>query len=110
MATPRRVDIEEISHNTAISVVRWLERKGLASGEPNVDDRPAVEHTALDACLQASLGLGELVSLKEPRLEPTGHETPEKLGKTRRRAAKSLGFDVDAGVLIGPNQRPPVRG
>lgn len=104
LGSPRKSDIEEIALNTATRVVRWLGRKGLVNSEPG-DDRPPVEPTALDACLQGSLGLGQLVSLKETDPEPTAHAVPDTLGKSRRRGAKSLGFDVHAGVLIGANDR-----
>jgi hypothetical protein len=105
LAPPAATDLEEIAFNTSMRAVAWLERKGLVSDQPEDGDTPLPEPSALDACLQGSLGLGELVNLKGELPEQVDPDQPPKPTKSRRRGAKARGFDVHAGVLIGAKDR-----
>ena len=59
---PSTVELSEITHNVAVRCCRWLGRHGFLQTES--DD---VEHrqipSAMDACLQGSVGLGKLIEM-----------------------------------------------
>jgi hypothetical protein len=57
---------------------------------------------SVDACLEGSLGLGELTVLPS-RLEPIddGHEALPAPPRSPRRNGHVRGFDVHAGVVVG---------
>jgi len=101
-----------IVHNVEIRVTRWLRRKGLLPG-PDADadfSNEPPERSALDACLEGSLGLGELTEL--PGAYPRGGDLaerddlePARPTRSARRGAQARGFDLHAGVAVAANDR-----
>ncbi len=110
---PTQADLDDIVHAVEVRVTRWLRRKGLlADPDPDADfsDEPP-ERSALDACLEGSLGLGELTELAGacPRGGDGGAERddlePARPTKSARRGAQARGFDLHAGVAVAANDR-----
>jgi hypothetical protein len=94
--------------NVHARALRWLRRKGFVddSDEPKFNNEPP-ELTALDSCLQGSLGVGELTSLRQAG-NPATLEEPERLPqptKAARRSGRHCGFDVHAGVVVSGSDR-----
>ncbi|MBN2196991.1 MAG: transposase [Polyangiaceae bacterium] len=102
-----------MAHNVEIRVTRWLERKWLlrapSSDNDFHNDRP--ERSALDACLEGSLGLGDLTALAPGNGLGVGdapaEDAPEPARPTKsaRRGGKARGFDVHAGVVVAASDR-----
>lgn len=66
---PSQLDLDEVTHNTAVRALRWLKRQGhLAEHNSNAPQSA----TLLDACLENALGLGGLVKLTTSGKAATG--------------------------------------
>jgi hypothetical protein len=105
---PTQSDLDDIALNVHARALRWLRRKGFVedSDEPQLNNEPP-ELTALDSCLQGSLGIGELTSLPQTGNSATSGE-PEQLPKptkAARRSGRHCGFDVHAGVVVSGTDR-----
>ena len=83
---PTESDLDDIALNVHARALRWLRRKGFVedSDEPRFNNEPP-ELTALDSCLQGSLGIGELASLSQAGSCATTDE-PEQLPKPTKAA------------------------
>jgi hypothetical protein len=68
---PTRSDIDTIALNVEMRVLTWLRRKGLLTDHEDDSRDDSDSRSALDACLEGSLGLGELTAL------PSRGETTE---------------------------------
>lgn len=101
---PESSDLETISHAVEVRVVRWLRRRGLLARD-NAEKEPS-ERSAIDACLEGSLGIGELVSLKlgESNLENEPDQPSRNLQQARRAKSKR-GFDIHAAVGVMASDR-----
>jgi len=66
---PASDDLEDIALNVHQRFLRWLKRHGLLRGEPDDEfSNESAEYSALEACVQGSLGLGNLVKKRgKPR-------------------------------------------
>jgi hypothetical protein len=64
---PDRMDLETLTVNVEMRVVAWLRRRGLLDNAPDEPPTEPVARTALDACVDGSLGLGELTVLRSRR-------------------------------------------
>jgi hypothetical protein len=67
LPTPDRMDLETLTVNVEMRVVGWLRRHGLLDNDPDEPPPEPVARSALDACLEGSLGLGELSALPRRR-------------------------------------------
>jgi hypothetical protein len=97
---PTRAELEDITHNVTVRVLRWLRRRRLlVDSEPDLTQPE--EPTALDACLHGSLGLGALVRLK-PSGAPVELERsdPDSVEKRVRGGA----FNIHAGVTASSRE------
>ena len=111
---PDRCTLDTIATNVQIRATRWLKRKGLLR-DPTDDDafhNDVPDRSALDSCLQGSLGLGELTELGPNASttalgESSSDPEPElpRPSKSARRGGQARGFDVHAGVVIGSDDR-----
>jgi len=110
---PTQGALDDIVHAIEIRVTGWLRRKGLLR-DPDPDahfSNESPERSALDACLEGSLGLGELTALAGvcPRGDAGGAERddlePARPTKAARRGAQARGFDLHAGVAVAANDR-----
>jgi hypothetical protein len=103
---PNPGDLHDISHTVELRVLRWLKRRGLmqAATDPVAD--PSDPPTALDACLQGSLGVGELVALPnhDPANAAAAAEPIAPFG-TARRGKSRRGFDIHASVGVSAADR-----
>jgi hypothetical protein len=100
---PTQADLAGIAERVAVRVTRWLRRRGLLLDESS--DVPPPERTALDACLERSLGLGELVALPGAVADRAGDDLLPRPSKSARRGGHACGFDVHAGVVVGARDR-----
>ena len=76
----------------------------------SIDDSsdPSAElsaRSALEACLEGSLGLGELSALPGRRGTSDGHDALPAPTRSQRRSGHSRGFDVHAGVVVSASDR-----
>lgn len=103
---PNPGDLHDVGHAVELRVLRWLKRRGLLKEATDpVADQPDPP-TALDACLQGSLGVGELVALPnhDPANEAAGTEQIAPFG-TARRGKSGRGFDIHASVGVSAADR-----
>ena len=105
---PTQSDLEDIALNVEIRVTRWLRRKGLITDPDGVlyGNQPT-ERGALDACLEGSLGIGELTRVPERAGSglDDGVDLLPDLERTARRGGHHRGFDVHAGVVASATDR-----
>jgi len=94
MSCNEALDLDEITHNTAMRSLRWLERHGYLAGTSEIEPPPP---SVLDACLESSLGLDGLVRLKTSgKTAPVASPATNSCTSTKR---STLGaFNVHAGV------------
>jgi hypothetical protein len=112
LAPPGPSDLEDIALNVSVRVERWLRRKQLLLDTEealfNNFNNQTPEATPLDACLQGSLGIGELTCLPEDRsscVADTVEPLLPKPTKAGRRGGQWRGFDVHAGVVVSGSDR-----
>lgn len=101
---PETSDLETISHAVEVRVVRWLRRRGLLTCDG--DEPKPTQRSAIDACLEGSLGIGELVSLKLG--DSRNDDEPEQSGRNllqARRTKSERGFDIHAAVGVPASDR-----
>ncbi|MBM4363690.1 MAG: transposase, partial [Deltaproteobacteria bacterium] len=98
---PDREDLDTVALNVSVRSLAWLRRRGLVLDEP--PDTPEESGSALDACLAASLGIGDVTALPagRPGKGPTG-AGPARSGS---RSGQDRGFDVHAGVVVEAHDR-----
>jgi hypothetical protein len=70
LPAPDRAELQDIASDVAIRTLTWLRRRDLLRDEPDetYDETDSTEQrdcSALGACLEGSLGLGELTALPE---------------------------------------------
>ena len=105
---PTQSDLEDLALNVEIRVMRWLRRRRLVMDSDEVDYGNACpDRDALDACLEGSLGLGELTCLPDAHgsRSDDGVEAPTGSDRPTRRSARYRGFDVHAGVVTTATDR-----
>lgn len=101
---PSRGDLETMAVNVDARVLTWLERRGLLAKPDDDPYEPPDSRSALDACLEGSLGLGELTALPGDGVGSDDLVLPVS-NKLARRAGDSRGFDIHAGVVVSANDR-----
>ena len=108
---PSHVDLATLALNVDVRAVRWLKRSGLLLTGDKVDPFSQVrpDSSALDACLEGSLGIGEIVRLPSKASGQDNNDAQEEPlpQPTRwvRKAGHSRGFDVHAGVVVSAHDR-----
>jgi hypothetical protein len=96
------VSVEDVE----MRVVGWLRRHGFLDNDPDEPPTEPVARSALDACLEGSLGLGELTVLPSRRCPiDDGHEALPAPPRSQRRGGHVRGFDVHAGVVVSASDR-----
>lgn len=108
LSGPTATELEDIAFNVEMRTVRFLKRKGLMVDAVDCDTGvPAdrADRTALDACLEGSLGVGELIHVAPREDSHVVDESPSHSPDRRRRWVFSRGFNVHAGVVIGAEDR-----
>jgi hypothetical protein len=105
LAQPTQRDLDEITHNVDARVCAWLRRKAfLRNQNENESNDAEARPSALDACLVASLGVGELSSVRSvDRQSP--EDRPARPAKADRRPGSSNGFNLHAGVVVASDDR-----
>jgi hypothetical protein len=104
---PDHADLETLAFNTEMRVTAWLRRHGLLRDEDVDAADGTASRSALDACLEGSLGLGELTALpaKHPPLLGADDMALPVPSRSDRRGGHSRGFDVHAGVVVSASDR-----
>ncbi|HWA73779.1 MAG TPA: transposase [Polyangiaceae bacterium] len=111
LPAPDRTELQDIASDVAIRTLTWLRRRDLLRDEPDEthDEPDSTEQrgcSALGACLEGSLGLGELTALPEQnqaRIDD-GDALPVP-SKATRRGGTDRGFDLHAGVVVSAADR-----
>ena len=84
----------------------WLRRRGLLDDEQSEPPVELTTRSALDACLEGSLGLGELTALRRQETPLSdGHDAPAVPSRAKPRGGHARGFDVHAGVVVSASDR-----
>jgi hypothetical protein len=96
---PSQGDLETIAINVEARVLTWLGRRGFLAKPDDDTGEQQDSRSALDACLEGSLGLGELTALPGGAIGNDDLVLPIP-GKPPRRAGRSRGFDINAGVVV----------
>jgi hypothetical protein len=109
LRAPESDDLQEIVFNVHQRFRRWLGRHGLLKRETDGDfSNEAPELSALDACAQGSLGLGNLVTVRyKPKNAPepdAGEDRFERRG-SQARVAERDGYSLYAGEAIPGGDR-----
>ena len=74
LARPSQSDLEDMALNVEIRVTRWLKRKRLVMGPDEVYySNERAERGAIDACLEGSLGIGELTCVSDDSTSCADH-------------------------------------
>jgi len=105
---PTQSDLEDLALNVEIRVARWLRRRRLVTDSDEADcGKTCPDRDALDACLEGSVGLGELTCLPDACDSCTDGDCDPSTGpdRTTRRSARYRGFDVHAGVVASAMDR-----
>lgn len=104
---PDHTDLETAAFNMGMKVTAWLRRRGLLREEAADAADGTASRSALDACFEGSLGLGELAALPAKRAVPLGTDDipPPVPSRSDRRGGHSRGFDVHAGVVVSASDR-----
>jgi len=104
---PDHTDLETLAFNMEMRVTAWLRRRSLLQDEDVDAADGTASPSALDACLQGSLGLGELTALPAKHAPPHGADDMALPVPSRsdRRGGHSRGFDVHAGVVVSASDR-----
>jgi hypothetical protein len=90
LPTPDRMDLETLTVNVEMRVVAWLRRRGLLDDEQSEPPVELTTRSALDACLEGSLGLGELTALRRQETPlSNGHDAPP-VPSTSKAASRTL--------------------
>jgi hypothetical protein len=105
---PAADDLEDIAFNVHQRFMRWLRRHGLLRGEPDDDfSNEAAEYSALEACAQGSLGLGNLV--KKRSKSRSSHNDADEGGFDQRavngRVGVSHGYSLYAGNTMDADDK-----
>jgi len=98
---PDRQDLDTVALNVSIRSLGWLRRRGLVLDEP--PDTTEEPSSALDACLAASLGLGDVTAL--PTRRANKEQTRPEPARSGRLSGQNRGFDVHAGVVVEAHDR-----
>jgi hypothetical protein len=96
---PSQGDLETIAINVEARVLTWLGRRGFLAKPDDDTGEQQDSRSALDACLEGSLGLGELTALPGGAIGNDDLALPMP-SKPPRRAGRSRGFDINAGVVV----------
>jgi hypothetical protein len=112
LRAPTADDLEEIAYNVHQRFRRWLGRHGLLKSQTDDDfSNESRELSALEACAQGSLGLGDLATVRVKPGERTEQEA-DKDGIERRGAGRCVGechgYSLYAGNAI-PAGSPEAR-
>jgi hypothetical protein len=105
---PGQNDLDDLACRVSLRVERWLRRKRLlCDGEQRLFNNEMRELEPLDACLQGSLGIGELTYLRDATVPAAGDELAglSVPSKSDRRGGHYRGFDVHAGVVVSGSDR-----
>jgi len=108
LGQPDPTDLADIAFNTSMRVQRWLQRKGLLADPDEVHfSNETPERAALDACLEGSIGLGDLTCLPDDADAGAraGGDEPPRPERRARRGGHHRGFDVHAGVVVAASNR-----
>ena len=109
LAPPDPVDLDTIALNVDLRATRWLERHHLLRHPDEVDSFSQLEpeRTPLEACLEGSLGIGELTTLRAGQAVQDDEQLPPlpRPSRSARKAGRSRGFDVHAGVVVSASDR-----
>ena len=99
---PTHDDLDALAFNVEMRVLAWLRRRNLlGDGDDTSGAEPA--RSAIDACLEGSMGTGELAALENTG-EPATEAALPRATKSERRAGRSRGFDIHAGVFVSANR------
>jgi hypothetical protein len=97
---PKPFDLEEIAFNVHQRFMRWLRRHGLLKNELDDDvSNEFPELSALEACAQGSLGLGNLVK-KRSKPRPSNQDADES-GFKQRAVNDRVGVSHDYSLYAG---------
>ncbi len=91
---PVRDEIDAVCDRIATRFIHWLERRGLIAHAPDHFNNEAPEQSALDNCAQLSLGIGQLTTVPDPRLQLEDEREQIELAKLqppRGRRSRYLG-------------------
>jgi hypothetical protein len=104
---PGRDEIDALCDRIATRFIRWLERRGLVTPEPDHFNNEPPEQSALDSCTQLSLGIGVLASVPGENAPPADAEEQAELaklqpprGRRSRYLGEAQGFGLHAAVCV----------
>ena len=109
LRAPESDDLEEILFNVHQRLRRWLGRHGLLKSETGDDfSNETLELSALDACAQGSLGLSNLITVRNKPNSPHERDADEHRFERRgsqARVAERDGYSLYAGEVIPGSDR-----
>lgn len=105
LPTPDRLDLETLTVNVEMRVVAWLRRRGFLDDDSGESAAEPGARSALDACLEGSLGLGELSALPIRR-GPTGDDHDALPAPTR--AQRRGGHSRVSTYMRGSSYQPAI--
>jgi len=104
---PGRDEIDALCDRIATRFIRWLERRGLITPEPDHFNNEPPEQSALDSCSQLSLGIGVLASVPGENARPADAGEQAELaklqpprGRRSRYLGEAQGFGLHAAVCV----------
>ncbi len=109
---PVRDEIDALCDRIATRFIRWLERRGLVAHEPDHFNNEAPEQSALDNCAQLSLGVGQLTSVPDQRVQLEDEQEQIEIaklqpprGRRSRYLGEAQGFGLHAAVCVTAHNR-----
>jgi hypothetical protein len=98
LSKPTRTELDTLAFNVEIRVTAWLRRRGLLADDDGDAGGDTGDRSALDACLEGSLGLGELSALPTKRSRVATGDRLSPVAKSGQHGGHSRGFMAGHGV------------
>jgi len=98
-SSPALLDLQDVVRKVRNRIVAWLRRNGHASHDEA--DRPAVDPSALDGCIDEALKRGLFAEIASSSATARDARDDEVEHTTHRKSASVDGFNIHAAVSVG---------
>lgn len=94
LPAPSKSDLHDVAQSLSVRVLRYLTREGLIADAGSAPEESGSEPSAIEACVQSSIGLGNLATVSGDKVKRTA---PHSSASVSRRA-RGGEFNIHASV------------